>query len=125
VSAATIFSQLQDVAGCQASAQRPAKCAIIFKVAQGEFSSRVVFMLQLLQIAFRDLLKTLRALFLETMGVLFLVIGVVITFNGYKQLRRYLDFGEVSYFGIVSTFVFGILMLGYGVHSFYQVRKMK
>lgn len=82
-------------------------------------------MLQLLQNAFRDLLKTLRALFLETMGVLFLVIGLVITFNGYKQLRRYLDFGEVSYFGIVSTFVFGILMLGYGVHSFYQVRKMK
>jgi hypothetical protein len=124
VSAATIFSQLQDVAGCQASAQRPAKCAIIFKVAQGEFS-RVVFMLRLLQNAFRDLLKTLRLLFLETMGVLFLVIGVVITFNGYKQLRRYLDFGEVSYFVIVSTFVFGILMLGYGVHSFYQVRKMK
>jgi formate hydrogenlyase subunit 3/multisubunit Na+/H+ antiporter MnhD subunit len=59
------------------------------------------------------------------MGVLFLVIGIIITFNGYKQLRRYLDFGEISYFTIVSTFVFGILMLGYGVHSFYQVRKMK
>ena len=82
-------------------------------------------MLRLLQNAFRDLIRTLRALFLEMMGVLFLVIGIIITFNGYKQLRRYLDFGEISYFTIVSTFVFGILMLGYGVHSFYQVRKMK
>jgi hypothetical protein len=82
-------------------------------------------MFQLLRTAFRDLLKTLRVLFLETMGALFLVLGAIITFNGYKQLRRYLEFGEISYFSIVSTFTFGILMLGYGVHSFYQVRKMK
>ena len=64
-------------------------------------------------------------LFLETMGLLFLIIGTLITMNAYKQLRRYLDFGEISYFSIISTFTFGFLMLGYGVHSFYQVRKMK
>jgi hypothetical protein len=82
-------------------------------------------MLRLLHNAFRDLIKTLRALLLEIMGVLFLAIGALITLNGIKQLRRYLDFGEISYFNIISTFTFGILMLGYGVHSFYQVRKMK
>lgn len=82
-------------------------------------------MLKLLRNAFRELIRTLRVLFLETMGLLFLVIGAIITFNGYKQLRRYLDFGEVSYFSLISTFVFGALMLGYGIHSFYQVRKMK
>lgn len=59
------------------------------------------------------------------MGMLFLVIGAIITFNGYKQLSRYLDFGEVSYFTLVPTFVFGFLMLGYGIHSFYHIRKMK
>ena len=82
-------------------------------------------MLKLFLNAFRDLIKTLRVIFLETMGLLFLLLGGIITFNGYKQLRRYLDFGEISYIGIVSTFTFGLLMLGYGIHSFYQVRKMK
>jgi len=82
-------------------------------------------MLRILQTAFYDLIRTLRILFHETMGAVFLVIGIVITLNGYKQLRRYFDFGEISYFTIIPTFTFGILMLGYGVHSFYQARKMK
>ena len=82
-------------------------------------------MLKLLQNAFHDLIRTIRVLFHEMMGAVFLVIGIVITANGYKQLRRYFDFGEISYFTIISTFIFGILMLGYGVHSFYQARKMK
>ncbi len=82
-------------------------------------------MLQLVQSAFRDLIRTVRVLFHETMGTLFLIIGAVITFSGYKPLRRYLDLGEGSLFILVSTFAFGILMLGYGIHSFYQVRKMK
>jgi hypothetical protein len=104
---------------------KPTNCAIISTSPREDPKGTGALMLRLLLNAFRDLIRTLRALFLETMGVLFLVIGVIITFNGYKQLRHYLDFGEISYFGIVSTFVFGILMLGYGVHSFYQVRKMK
>ena len=82
-------------------------------------------MLKLLLNAFRDLIKTLRVIFLETIGLLFLVFGGIITFNGYKQLRRYLDFGEISFVSIVSTLTFGFLMLAYGIHSFYQVRKMK
>ena len=82
-------------------------------------------MLKLLLNAFSDLLRTLHRLFLETMGLFFLVIGGIITFNGYKQFRRYLDFGEISYVQIFSTFTFGVLMLGYGIHSFYQVKRMK
>lgn len=82
-------------------------------------------MIQLLKSAFSDLIRTVRVVFHEAMGMLFLIIGAVITFNGYKQLRRYLDFGEVSYFTLISTFAFGFLMLGYGIHSFYQVRRIK
>jgi hypothetical protein len=82
-------------------------------------------MFKLFLSAFRELFKTLRVIFLETMGLLFLVFGGIVTFNGYKQLRRYLDFGEISYVSIVSAFTFGLLMLGYGIHSFYQVRKLK
>lgn len=82
-------------------------------------------MLKLLQSAFHDLFRTIRVLFHETMGAVFLLIGIVITLNGYKQLRRYFDFGEISYFTIISTFTFGILMLGYGIHSFYQARNTK
>ncbi|MBM3804848.1 MAG: hypothetical protein FJW26_21375 [Acidimicrobiia bacterium] len=82
-------------------------------------------MLKLLLNAFSDVIRTVRVLFHEMMGAVFLAIGIMITVNGYKQLRRYFDFGEISYFTIISTFTFGVLMLGYGVHSFYQARKMK
>ena len=82
-------------------------------------------MIKLFQTAFYDLIRTIRILFHETMGAVFLVIGIVITLNGYKQVRRYIDFGEISYFTLVSTFTFGILMLGYGIHSFYLSRKTK
>jgi len=82
-------------------------------------------MLRLLQTAFYDLIRTVRILFHETMGAVFLVIGIVITLNGYKQVRRYIDFGEISYMTIISTFTFGILMLGYGIHSFYLARETK
>lgn len=88
-------------------------------------STGCVRMLRLLQTAFYDLIRTVRILFHETMGAVFLVIGIVITLNGYKQVRRYIDFGEISYLTIISTFTFGILMLGYGVHSFYLSRKTK
>jgi hypothetical protein len=89
------------------------------------FNHRSFPLLKILQSAFYDLFRTVRVLFHETMGAVFLVIGIVITLNGYKQLRRYLDFGEISYFTIISTFTFGFLMLGYGIHSFYQARNMK
>jgi hypothetical protein len=68
-------------------------------------------MLKLLQTAFYDLIRTLRILFHEAMGAVFLVIGIVITLNGYKQVRRFIDFGEISYVTIISTFTFGILRL--------------
>jgi len=81
-------------------------------------------MLKALQVAFKDLLRTLHKLFLEMTGFFFLAIGGSILYSGYKQLRRFLDVGEASYFAMTSTLVFGILMVGYGVHSFFRVRKM-
>jgi hypothetical protein len=82
-------------------------------------------MLRSLRGAFKDLLRTLHKLFLETTGFFFLVLGGMILFSGYKQLRSFLDFGEISYLKMISTFIFGVLMLGYGIHSFYRVRTMK
>jgi hypothetical protein len=102
---------------------RPDGCGIILPLLIPSIGC--VRMLKLLQTAFYDLIRTVRILFHETMGAVFLVIGIVITLNGYKQLRRYFDFGEISYFTIISTFTFGILMLGYGIHSFYLARKTK
>ena len=102
---------------------RPDGCGIILPLLTP--STGCVRVLKLLQSAFYDLIRTVRILFHETMGAVFLVIGIVITLNGYKQLRRYFDFGEISYITIISTFTFGILMLCYGIHSFYQARKMK
>ena len=82
-------------------------------------------MLKFLQKAFGELFKTLHKLFLEVTGFFFLVIGGMILFSGYKQLKTFLDFGEISYFKLISTLIFGILMFGYGIHSFYRVRTMK
>jgi hypothetical protein len=81
-------------------------------------------MIKTLQSAFKDLLRTLHKLFLEMTGFFFLVIGGVILLSGYRQLRVFLNIGEVSYFKMISTLIFGILMIGYGVHSFLRVRKM-
>ena len=75
-----------------------------------------------LQRAFAGLLKTLHVLFLEVTGFFFLVLGGVILFSAYKQLRSYLDLGELSHYKLISTLVFGGLMLGYGVHSFFKAK---
>jgi hypothetical protein len=81
-------------------------------------------MIKTLQVAFKDLLRTLHKLFLEMTGFFFLAVGGMILLSGYRQLRIFLDLGEVSYFKMISTLIFGILMVGYGIHSFFQVRKM-
>jgi hypothetical protein len=81
-------------------------------------------MIKALQIAFKDLLRTLRKLFLEMTGFFFLVVGGIILVSGYRQLRVFLNIGEVSYFKLISTLIFGILMVGYGIHSFIQVKKV-
>ena len=75
-----------------------------------------------LQRAFSGLLKTLHILFLEMTGFLFLVLGGVILFSAYRQIRGYLDLGEVSYYKLASTIAFGGLMLGYGIHSFLKAK---
>ena len=75
-----------------------------------------------LQRAFSGLFKTLHILFLEMTGFLFLVLGGIILFSAYRQIRSYLDFGEVSYYKLTSTVAFGGLMLGYGIHSFFKAK---
>jgi hypothetical protein len=81
-------------------------------------------MIKALLVAFKDLLRTLHKLFLEMTGFFFLVIGGISLLSGYRQLRVLLDIGEASYFKLISTLIFGILMVGYGIHSFFQVRRM-
>ena len=75
--------------------------------------------------AFGDLFKVLHKVFLETTGLFFLILGSLILYSGYVQVRKYLDFGEISYFKVGSTLIFGVLMVFYGVHSFYRARTMK
>ncbi len=81
-------------------------------------------MWQLLYRAFGGLIHTLRVLFLEVTGFFFLAIGGMILLSCYRQFRSYLDFGEISHFKLISTFIFGFLMVGYGIHSFYRVRTL-
>ena len=81
-------------------------------------------MIKPLQTAFKNLLRTLHKLFLEMTGFFFLVVGGIILLSGYRQVRVFLEIGDVSYFKMISTLIFGGLMLGYGVHSFLRVRKM-
>jgi hypothetical protein len=75
-----------------------------------------------LQRAFAGLFKTFHVLFLEMTGFFFLVLGGIILFSAYKQLRVFLAIGEVSCYKLVSTLVFGSLMLGYGIHSFIRAK---
>jgi hypothetical protein len=82
-------------------------------------------MLKQLQRAFGDLFKVLHKIFLEATGLFFLILGGLILYSSYAQVRKYLDFGDISYFKVGSTLVFGVLMVFYGVHSFYRARSMK
>jgi hypothetical protein len=75
--------------------------------------------------AFHTFFKVLHKLFLETTGFFFLVLAVLILYSGYGQMRHWMNFGEVSWYKLGSTFLFGLLMLGYGIHSFYKVRTIK
>ncbi len=75
-----------------------------------------------IQQAFSGLFKVMHVLFLEVTGFLFLVIGALILLSAYKQVRSYLDFGEVSYYRLISALVFGGLMLGFGAQSFFKAR---
>jgi hypothetical protein len=75
--------------------------------------------------AFGGFFKVLHKLFLETTGMFFLILAGLILYSGYGQIRHWQNFGEVSWFKLSSTLLFGVLMLGYGIHSFYRVRIMR
>lgn len=75
--------------------------------------------------AFGSTFKILHKLFLETTGFFFLVLAALILYSGYGQWRHWMDFGEVSWYKFGSTLLFGVLMLAFGVHSFYKVRTLK
>jgi hypothetical protein len=82
-------------------------------------------MLKRLQLAFAGLIQTLHKLFLEVTGFFYLALGGIILLSSYSQIQEYLNFGEVSYFKLGSTLIFGLLLCFYGLQSFYRVRRMK
>ena len=84
--------------------------------------------LERVKFAFRDVGKSIHKLFLEVSGFLFTVFGGLLLLRGYQEYQSVLARGAFEfkdYFTIVSFVVFGLLMLGFGVHSFYRVRSMK
>lgn len=87
--------------------------------------SMMLSVLERLRLAFKDVSKSLHKLFLEITGFLFALFGAFLLLRGYQFVSERNEFEFKDYFIIASFFVFGLLMLGFGIHSFYRLRSMK
>ncbi len=81
--------------------------------------------LERVKLAFGDVGRSIHKLFLEITGFLFALFGGFLLLRGYQFVVAREDFEFKDYFMIASFVVFGLLMLGFGIHSFYRVRSMK
>ena len=82
-------------------------------------------LLQKFKLAFRDFGVSLHKLFLQITGFLFATFGGFLLLRGYQHLGNSEESGFKYYFIMAAFLIFGILMLGFGIQSFYRLRSMK
>jgi hypothetical protein len=76
-----------------------------------------------LRIIFQDLLHSLRALWLEVIGGLFLVFGLLFIVTAVQEYRRYVSTPGYGTRTLVLAVVFSGLMLLFALDSFWKARK--
>ena len=75
--------------------------------------------------SFGEVGRSIHKLFLEVTGFLFAVFGGFLLLRGYQFVSEREVFEFKDYFMVGSFALFGLLMLGFAVHSFFRVRSMK
>jgi len=76
-----------------------------------------------LRIIFADLLKTLRQLWLEFIGGMFLALGILFVFAAIQEYRRYLHAPEVGSGRFVLVLISSGVMIFFALESFWKSRK--
>lgn len=69
------------------------------------------------------ILKPLRVLWNEVIGFVFLSIGIIFGFQGFRRYRQATEEGE-AIFVLILTGLFALMMLWFGVTSFLRARKI-
>ena len=75
--------------------------------------------------AFGEVGRSIHKLFLEVTGFLFALFGGFLLLRGYQFVSEREAFEFKDYFMVASFAAFGLLMVGFAVHSFLRVRSMK
>jgi len=76
-----------------------------------------------LRIIFADLLKTLRQLWLEFIGGIFLALGILFVLAAIQEYRRYLRAPEVGSGRFVLVLISSGVMIFFALESFWKSRK--
>jgi hypothetical protein len=76
-----------------------------------------------LKIAFRDFFKALRQLWLECIGGIFLLLGIMFVLAAVQEYRKYLDSPEVGTGRFLLVAFSSALMLFFALESFWKARK--
>jgi len=76
-----------------------------------------------LRIIFADLLKTLRQLWLEFIGGMFLALGILFILAAIQEYRRYLRAPEVGSGRFLLVLISSGVMIFFALESFWKSRK--
>lgn len=76
-----------------------------------------------LKIIFADFLRSLRRLWLEVMGGIFLVFGVMFIFTAVQEYRKYVTTPGHGTGNLILAVFFSGLMLLFALESFWKARK--
>ena len=81
------------------------------------------------KLIFGDFLRSVRRLWLEMMGALFLALALMFVLNTIAEFRKTTDpFRNWDWrtgFAIVGSAFFSVLMVAFSFHSFWKARKMR
>jgi len=76
-----------------------------------------------LKLIFADFLRTLRQLWLEFIGGIFLALGVLFVFAAIQEYRKYIRAPELGTGRFLMVLVSSIVMLFFALESFWKSRK--
>ena len=76
-----------------------------------------------LRIIFRDFLRTLRQLWLEFIGAIFLALGIVFILAAVQEYRRYVHTPAIGTGRFVMVLVSSGVMIFFALESFWKSRK--